>query len=129
MNLSAAIPTPSTRSNDGRPICSTSGSRSAAGSSRRCGSSGWPSGRGVVVIHGVQSHSGWYHGLGRTLAEAGYETHFPDRRGSGANQQDRGHTPSASRLVADIAERLQTLRALDPKVPLALAGISWGGKT
>lgn len=49
----------------------------------------------VVVIHGVQSHGGWYHSLGRTLAEAGYETHFPDRRGSGANRADRGHTPSA----------------------------------
>ena len=26
----------------------------------------------VVVLHGVQSHGGWYHGLGRSLAAAGY---------------------------------------------------------
>jgi alpha-beta hydrolase superfamily lysophospholipase len=76
----------------------------------------------------VQSHSGWYHHLGQTLAEAGYEAHFPDRRGSGANRADRGHAPSAWRLLADLAEWLKTLRDRDPALPLALAGISWGGK-
>lgn len=93
----------------------------------------WPA-RGVVrgrvvVLHGVQSHGGWYFGLGRTLAEAGYETHFPDRRGSGANRDDRGHTPSPRRLIDDIAERLRALKDADPLTPVALAGISWGGKT
>jgi acylglycerol lipase len=82
----------------------------------------------VVVLHGVQSHAGWYHGLGRRLAAAGYEAHFPDRRGSGSNRIDRGHAPSAGRLLDDLAERLRALRALDPEVPTALAGISWGGK-
>ena len=82
----------------------------------------------VVVIHGVQSHGGWYHTLSRTLSEAGFETHFPDRRGSGANRQDRGHAPSSRRLLDDIAEHLQTLREADRSTPIALAGISWGGK-
>jgi alpha-beta hydrolase superfamily lysophospholipase len=82
----------------------------------------------LVVIHGVQSHGGWYHRLGRTLAEAGFETHFPDRRGSGANRADRGHAPSARRLVADLAEWINSLRERDPSKPLVLAGISWGGK-
>ncbi len=83
----------------------------------------------LVVLHGVQSHGGWYHGLGRTLADAGFETHFLDRRGSGANSQDRGHAPSWRRLIDDIAERLQSLRESEPKCPVGLAGISWGGKT
>lgn len=87
-----------------------------------------PKGR-VVVLHGVQSHGGWYHGLGRTLAEAGYETHFPDRRGSGANARERGHTPSLRRLLDDVAEWLATLKERDGSLPIALAGISWGGKT
>jgi len=82
----------------------------------------------MVVLHGVQSHGGWYHGLGRTLAAAGYEAHFPDRRGSGANRVDRGHTPSMARLLDDVGEYLARLRALDPPGPIALAGISWGGK-
>src|SRR6185437_13729848 len=67
--------------------------------------------------------------LGRTLARAGYEVHFPDRRGSGANRQARGDTPSAARLIDDVAERLATFRAAGDGLPTALAGISWGGKT
>lgn len=83
----------------------------------------------VLVIHGVQSHAGWYRSLGTTLAESGFETHFPDRRGSGANVQDRGHTPSARRLIDDVAERLKMLRESNPALPISLVGISWGGKT
>jgi len=82
----------------------------------------------VVVLHGVQSHSGWYHSLGRTLAGAGYHTSFPDRRGSGPNQRDRGHAPSGRRLLRDIAEWVQSLRAEHAAMPITLAGISWGGK-
>jgi alpha-beta hydrolase superfamily lysophospholipase len=82
----------------------------------------------VVVLHGVQSHSGWYHSLGRTLAAAGYQASFPDRRGSGPNQRDRGHTPSGRRLLRDIAEWLESLRDEQPSLPIVLAGISWGAK-
>ncbi len=82
----------------------------------------------VVVLHGVQSHSGWYHNLGRTLAASGYLASFPDRRGSGANRADRGHAPSAGRLIRDLVEWVRALRAENPGVPTALAGISWGAK-
>ena len=82
----------------------------------------------MVVLHGVQSHGGWYHRLGRTLSSAGYVTSFPDRRGSGANQRDRGHTPSARRLIRDLVEWMQAMRKDQPQLPIALAGISWGGK-
>jgi alpha-beta hydrolase superfamily lysophospholipase len=87
----------------------------------------------VVVLHGVQSHAGWYHGLGRRLAAAGFDAHFPDRRGSGANRQARGHAPSAHRLIEDLVELLRRVRGgeLRPAAiaaPRVLAGISWGGK-
>ncbi len=82
----------------------------------------------VMVLHGVQSHGGWYHRLGRSLSAAGYFTSFPDRRGSGANQRDRGHTPSARRLIRDLVEWIGTVRREQPGVPVAVAGISWGGK-
>lgn len=88
---------------------------------------GEPRGR-VVVLHGVQSHSGWYHGLGSRLAAAGYDVSFPNRRGSGPNHEDRGHAPSALRLVDDVAEWIEKLKEEDPDSPVALAGISWGGK-
>ena len=82
----------------------------------------------IVVLHGVQSHGGWYHRLGRSLASAGYSASFPDRRGSGANSRDRGHARSARRLNLDLNEWLRTLRAEHPELPIALAGISWGAK-
>jgi len=79
-------------------------------------------------LHGVQSHGGWYHRLGRSLAAAGYSASFPDRRGSGANSRDRGHTPSARRLNLDVVEWLRAVRSEHAEQPIALAGISWGGK-
>jgi acylglycerol lipase len=82
----------------------------------------------IVILHGVQSHGGWYHNLGRVLSQRGYETTFPDRRGSGKNEVDRGHTESDRRLLDDIVEILQSIRQTDPGTPIALAGISWGGK-
>lgn len=88
---------------------------------------GTPRGR-VLIIHGVQSHQGWYQGLGKRLAHAGYEVHCADRRGSGGNSRDRGDTPDANRLVTDILELLDEFAVRAPKVPTALAGISWGGK-
>lgn len=82
----------------------------------------------AIVLHGVQSHSGWYHHLGETLARAGYATSFPNRRGSGPHQQDRGHAPSASRLLDDLSEWIGHVKRGEPSLPVALAGISWGGK-
>jgi alpha-beta hydrolase superfamily lysophospholipase len=82
----------------------------------------------AVVLHGVQSHSGWYHTLGETLARAGYTASFPNRRGSGPHQRDRGHAPSGGRLVADVAEWIEHLRSESPAPPVGVVGISWGGK-
>lgn len=82
----------------------------------------------ILVLHGVQSHAGWYDGLGRILGDRGYDATFADRRGSGSNRLDRGHTPSWRRLVSDVGDTLGQLREESPSVPTALAGISWGGK-
>jgi alpha-beta hydrolase superfamily lysophospholipase len=82
----------------------------------------------LVLLHGVQSHAGWYRNLGRTLASAGFEAHFPDRRGSGSNRPERGHARSARRLTDDLTEFLAWVRRREPARPQALAGISWGGK-
>jgi alpha-beta hydrolase superfamily lysophospholipase len=90
-------------------------------------SAGTPRGR-VVFVHGIQSHAGWYEGSSRRLSEAGFAVSFLDRRGSGQNAEARGDTPSFRRLLDDIAELVRHLRQHDPALPIALAGISWGGK-
>ncbi len=89
--------------------------------------SGSPRGR-IVILHGVQSHHGWYQGLGRRLADSGFEAHLADRRGSGGNTKDRGDTPSPGRLVEDVGELVTDLDARGSNLPTTLAGISWGGK-
>lgn len=77
----------------------------------------------VVILHGIQSHSGWYHRTGRELTAAGYGVSLLDRRGCGSNERDRGDAPSFRRLLDDIAEFMAPL----PR-PRFLVGVSWGGK-
>ena len=61
-----------------------------------------------------------------TLAAAGYEVFFLDRRGGGLNLEGRGDIPSFRRALDDIAEFLRALPA--DGLPRFLAAISWGGK-
>jgi alpha-beta hydrolase superfamily lysophospholipase len=77
----------------------------------------------VVLLHGIQSHSGWYLNSCGRLADSGFQVWAPDRRGSGLNQVHRGDAPSFRRLIDDVAA---LLRRVDP--PRFLEGISWGGK-
>lgn len=82
-----------------------------------------PSAASIVVLHGIQSHGGWYMDSCRMLAERGFSIWLPDRRGSGMNRRGRGDAPSFRALLDDAAALVD--RTPRPRV---LAGISWGGK-
>jgi len=82
----------------------------------------------VVYLHGIQSHGQWFEGSARSLADAGYAVLLPDRRGSGRNRADRGHTPSAKRWFRDVAECFNELHVRTGFDRLHLVGVSWGGK-
>ncbi len=96
----------------------------------------WPAiePRGIVIaLHGIQSHSGWYKYSSRRMAEAGFDVWFMDRRGSGRNGFQRGHTIHAMRLIHDVRALTQLARHEHQQqsgvaLPLTLMGISWGGK-
>jgi len=77
----------------------------------------------IIVLHGIQSHGGWYVESSRQLSERGYAVWLPDRRGSGLNPDHRGDAPSFRALLDDIANLVEGT----PR-PRVLAGISWGGK-
>ncbi|MFN0197523.1 MAG: alpha/beta hydrolase [Planctomycetaceae bacterium] len=88
----------------------------------------------ILMLHGIQSHGGWYEASCRQLAEAGYEVWFPDRRGSGRNIIDRGDVQNAERWFDDIDEFV-TLMARDEglqtdrqTLPKFILGLSWGAK-
>jgi alpha-beta hydrolase superfamily lysophospholipase len=81
-----------------------------------------------VVVHGIRSHGGWYARSCDSLAAAGYDVHFLDRRGSGLNTARRGDAPNFRRLLDDVAEYIQALRSEKAWLPVFVCGISWGGK-
>jgi len=92
-----------------------------------------PRGR-VVLIHGIQSHGGWYEHSCNRLRDAGFDVFFLDRRGSGLNSEYRGDAPGFRRLLDDVGEFLrgfQDERIAAPgqsPIKLFLVGISWGSK-
>jgi len=56
----------------------------------------------IVLINGIASHSGWFFPILDPLVKAGFRVLGADRRGTGANVEARGDTPSASTLVDDL---------------------------
>lgn len=82
----------------------------------------------VLYLHGIQSHGFWFESSAQQLADAGFAVLLPDRRGSGRNRQDRGHTPSARRLILDTAECCDRVQARTGLSRVHVLGVSWGGK-
>ena len=82
----------------------------------------------VLYLHGIQSHGLWFEASARRLADAGYAVLLPDRRGSGRNEVERGHTPSAWRLLRDASEALDELHIRTGLTRFHVVGVSWGGK-
>lgn len=88
-----------------------------------------PQPRGAVLyFHGIQSHGGWYERSGQALADAGFAVLMPDRRGSGLNQLQRGHSESADMCIADASAAVDALVARSGIGRIHVVGVSWGGK-
>lgn len=83
---------------------------------------------GVLYIHGIQSHCGWYETSAAKLAQAGFTVLQPDRRGSGRNTRDRGHADSCDQLIQDALSCLDVLADRSGCEKNHLLGVSWGGK-
>ncbi|NOT00966.1 MAG: alpha/beta fold hydrolase [Phycisphaerales bacterium] len=83
---------------------------------------------GVLYLHGIQSHCGWYESSAARLAGAGFAVLQPDRRGSGRNARDRGHADSCDQLLDDAFAALDVLTARTARESHHLLGVSWGGK-
>lgn len=56
----------------------------------------------VVLLHGLQSHSGWFVQSCRHLALLGHPVHAFDRRGSGLSGARRGDIPAHGQMVDDL---------------------------
>lgn len=84
--------------------------------------------RGVVqIVHGLGEHGGRYQTVAKALTDAGFEAHAHDHRGFGGSAGLRAYVDRWSQFHDDLQERLETLRALHPGLPLVLYGHSMGG--
>jgi len=83
----------------------------------------------LVYLHGIQSHSGWYEGSSRRLAEAGVCVYQVERRGSGRDTaHERGHVDRAETWLEDVAAAAERARSETKVERVHLMGVSWGGK-
>ena len=81
---------------------------------------------GVVHLHGIQSHGGWYVDTARELARHGFTVLLTDRRGSGGSAGPRGHFHRRTQLVADVRAFVELARREAPGRPVILVGGCWG---
>jgi len=81
----------------------------------------------LVLIHGIESHSGWFSEAGEKLAGLGVKVYALDRRGSGLNKEGRGDVVDFRRLSQDIDDFFLQ-KELTQKESI-LVGLCWGAKT
>jgi alpha-beta hydrolase superfamily lysophospholipase len=80
----------------------------------------------LLVVHGLQSHSGWYMG-GQANAEAGISSLAFDRRGSGLSSGKHGHASSVDDFMDDFAAALSFLESVEPSgLPIHVMANSLG---
>ena len=81
----------------------------------------------VLLVHGLGEHSGRYEHVGEQMAAAGLDVHAYDLRGNGGSGGRRGHVDRWEQIHDDLAERVETVRAVAWKRPVVLYGHSMGG--
>jgi alpha-beta hydrolase superfamily lysophospholipase len=80
----------------------------------------------AVVLHGIESHAGWFTASCEALASAGLRVVCLDRRGSGTSGGKRGHAPSPSVLLDDLGRLVEWVHSERPGRALQAVAHSWG---
>ncbi len=82
--------------------------------------------RSAIVLHGIESHAGWFTASCEALAQAGLRVVCLDRRGSGTSGGKRGHAASPAVLLGDLGRVVSWIHAERPGRPLQAVAHSWG---
>lgn len=80
----------------------------------------------VILIHGLQSHAGWFLDAGERLAARGLAVYAPDRRGSGRSASPRGDVRDYLEWFSDLSEIVCLATAEYPATPVHLIGHCFG---
>jgi alpha-beta hydrolase superfamily lysophospholipase len=81
----------------------------------------------AIVVHGLASHMGWYHGIAEALQEELISVYMPDRRGVARSSGTPGHTDNWTILVQDLLRVAEEVERRHPGRPRHAIGISLGG--
>jgi len=65
----------------------------------------------LLMLHGLQSHSGWFTQSQTFLAGLGFPVYAMDRRGSGLSEGPRGHCTSFREMLSDVRSVAEFARA------------------
>ena len=83
----------------------------------------------VLLLHGIQSHAGWFTRTASMLQQNNIIVLSPDRRGSGLNQVERGHAKNNTEMISDIDCWVQWLKAKSGIEQVDIVAISISGKS
>lgn len=81
----------------------------------------------VVLVHGFNSHSGYFTWVGEQFASAGLAAYALDWRGRGQSDGERFSVEKLADVVADVDTLVEQAKAAHPGLPLFLLGHSAGG--
>ena len=82
----------------------------------------------IVMLHGLQSHSGWFTESALKLAASGYNCYAFDRRGSGLSDRPKGHLDDYRELVDEVQSVVVYVKDSHPGVPVHLLSLCFGAK-
>ena len=81
----------------------------------------------VAIVHGVNSHSGYYQWAAAQLTAAGFAVYAVDLHGRGKSDGERFYLESIDDYLTDVDALLNLAEAREPGRPLFLLGHSAGG--
>ncbi|XP_062022298.1 uncharacterized protein LOC133738727 [Rosa rugosa] len=81
----------------------------------------------LVIIHGLNEHSGRYADFARQLTSCNFGVYAMDWIGHGGSDGLHGYVPSLDHVVADTGDFLEKIRLENPGAPCFLFGHSTGG--
>ncbi|KAK7352901.1 hypothetical protein VNO80_18332 [Phaseolus coccineus] len=81
----------------------------------------------LIIIHGLNEHSGRYADFARQLTSCNFAVYAMDWIGHGGSDGLHGYVPSLDHVVADTGAFLEKIRSENPGIPCFLFGHSTGG--
>ncbi|HUL67604.1 MAG TPA: lysophospholipase [Burkholderiaceae bacterium] len=81
----------------------------------------------VVIVHGFNSHSGYYGWVANQLVARGLAAYALDLRGRGKSEGERFYVEKFADYVDDVATLVRIARQREPGLPVFVLGHSAGG--